>query len=135
MNSLKAMAYDGHIKTWHNGSPVQSIADTSLDGSTGTAHLYQDAYVSGSQHAYYDDFWMTRGNTIQVTGLPTGWKASVAGVTAVEVGGTATIDLAGADLKQAGVSILDASGAVKGNTAPANGVWGGDVFTYHAPAP
>jgi hypothetical protein len=92
-----------------------------------------EVWLGGSASAgnTFDDLVIADGNTIPCSGLPTGWKGRAAGVTAVESGGTATVDTAGALFPLSLVEVLDAGDVVRGTFA--GDVWGGDEFSFPAP--
>jgi hypothetical protein len=85
----------------------------------------------GDLDAYgtFDDVAVMTSHLITVSGLPAGWKARCAGVTATESGGTAVIDASGVAFPQSLVEILDDTNTPRTGFTAASDVWGGDVFT------
>jgi hypothetical protein len=78
------------------------------------------------------DFFFLCGRNIQVTGLPTGWKAQVDSRTAVvESGGSVTFDVDAWALPATTVKVLDDGDNEIITVTPSGGadVWGGDVYT------
>ncbi|RJQ07587.1 MAG: hypothetical protein C4551_06680, partial [Bacillota bacterium] len=70
-------------------------------------------------------------NSITCANLPTGWKLRVAEndtYKATEVGGTATVDLAGLTLPASKAEALDAADAVRRSFTSASDVWGEDAL-------
>jgi hypothetical protein len=99
-------------------SAVAGANEVWLGGSTNVANTFDDLVIASA-------------NTQEVGELPAGWKARAAGVTAVESGGTAIIDTAGASFPLAVVEVLDGADVVRHTFA--GDAWGGDVFEIPAP--
>jgi hypothetical protein len=85
--------------------------------------------------ATIDDVIICSSSTVTITGLPNGYKLRVAGiVSATATGGAAvSVDLVGTQLPVAQIEILDSANTVVKVFAPADGVWGGDQYTYATP--
>jgi len=122
--TVKTLVGDGVQKQWVNGVLRNQTNDTVLNGVLGGAGLRGSG--TPGHYNYYDDFIVCADNAVVVTGLPAGYKVRVGALVAVEVGGTASLDLAGTTLPAALLEILDASDTVVASFA--GEVWGGDEF-------
>lgn len=111
--------------------------DTTLDATEGVAGIHGGA-VNTTE--WYDDFVACKAETITATGLAAGEKLRVTGpsmldltstaVTAVEVGGTATVDCTNLYFPATKVERLSSADAVL-DTITAD-VWGGDEYSAAA---
>jgi hypothetical protein len=117
------------IKVWFDGSLVINTTDPDVPGA-GQMVLYAYHATPNTAHSHMDNVGISNANSITVSGLPTGWDAVCGGVTATEVGGTATLDMADVAFPQANISIRDASDTVMFTLTPSDGVWGGDVLQH-----
>lgn len=101
-------------------SAVAGDNEVWLGGTTSIAGTFDDLVICAP------------ANTVTCDGLPAGWKARAAGVTAVESGGTATVDVGAAAFPLALVEVLDASDVVR-DDHDVGDAWGGDLFVLPAP--
>lgn len=120
---------DGVITAYRDGVQSMQVSDASV-GTFDNIGVYGGTVVQdGTDYVTFDDIAVMKSHLIMVNGLPTGWKARCAGVTATESGGTATLDVSGKMFPQSLVEILDATDMLQGAYLAANDVWAGDVIT------
>jgi hypothetical protein len=120
----------GMQKVWMHGSLRIDFNSTALDAIDGTV-----GFRNGGTNAFncrYDDAIYMRSNTVMIDSLPAGFKLRVAGVTVVETGGIATVDVGAADFPITTMEVLDPSNAVAVSFDPAGGIYGGDEYSYNA---
>jgi hypothetical protein len=120
----------GTQRVWINGRLLIERTSTVLDGVAGTVGL-RDGGTSADQESW-DDVVVTSSNSLTVTGLPVGYKLRVGALTsaAATSSGMISFDLQGTKFPIAQIEILDTSGNVVKQIAPADGAWGGDEFTF-----
>jgi len=126
---LKIVDIDGIIKVYKDGVLVLEAADTSH--STGKVRPGIYHATADTAHAHFDNVSISSANAATCSNLPTGWKLRAAEnntYKATEVGGTATVDLAGLTLPTSKAEALDAADAVQASYTSTNDVWGGDAF-------
>jgi hypothetical protein len=107
------------------GAPVTDSTQTTFDKMQLLTVLNPgdlDAYGT------FDDVAVMTSHLITVGGLPAGWKARCAGVTATESGGTAVIDASGVAFPQSILDVLDDTNTPRTGFTAASDVWGGDVL-------
>ena len=120
-------AATGAISVYWGGTLILSATDAA-PLTSGQIYLRGYHATANTAHIHYDNIAVSTANTITVSGLPTGWDATCGGVSATEVGGVATLDMAGVALPQTTLQVRDASDAVKVTYTSASDVWGGDVL-------
>jgi hypothetical protein len=124
---------------WINGTLGALVSGdaTAANQSNGGVALETYGQPAGptSATATIDDVIICSSSTVTITGLPSGYKLRVAGiVSAAATGGAAvSVDLLGTQLPVAQIEILDSANTVVKVYAPADGVWGGDQYTYATP--
>lgn len=82
--------------------------------------------------ATVDDLIVCSSSRVTITGLSSDYKLRVGGIVsgASTGSGSVSVDLAGTRLPVAQIEILDATNTVVKTFVPADGVWGGDQYTY-----
>jgi hypothetical protein len=121
---------------WIDGVSQVSVTDnTSANQTAGTMALTAYAGAGGGTPISYDDVVVCTGRTVSIAGLPNGYRLRVGGIVSAAAAGGATVsvDLLGAQLPVAQIEILDSANTVVKVYAPADGVWGGDQYTYAVP--
>lgn len=104
----------------------------------------ETTYTGGLLNATFQDYYLTNGGYVNVTGLP----SSAAKVLIVDpngtnvlasadvVNGTASVPIGGFDFPlQSVIQVLSSSGQIIASTPSAVSLYGGDVFEYESPPP
>jgi len=118
---------------------VDASTDATTSFASGRAGAVGTGTTLGVPQPLYDfslfnihDDWL-----VYFSNLPSGYKGRILGAadavlaTATEVGGTAEVDCTDVWLDDAvAVVVLDASNVEQARVTPADGVWGGDVYTF-----
>jgi hypothetical protein len=132
--ATKMCTKDGSQRVWLNGQLLFDLTSMVLDGVHGTVGLRDGGY--SPYEANWDNVVVPRANDVSVAGLPVGYKFRIAGLTSAAATGSAevTLDLGNVKFPASRVEILDANNVVVKQLTPADGVWGGDEFSF-APTP
>jgi hypothetical protein len=116
----------GYLDGVAQGAAVSDSTQTTFD-KLQLLTVINPADTTG--YGTFENVAVSKSHAITVNGLPTGWKARCASVTAAESGGTATLDLSGKMFPQSLLEVLDEANVVRAFIDLANDIWGGDVFT------
>jgi hypothetical protein len=126
-------------KGWTNGTlgALATNDATAPNQANGGVALETWGQPAGpaSATATIDDVIICSSSTVSITGLPNGYKLRVAGTVsaAAAAGAAVSVDLLGTQLPVTQIEILDSANTVVKVYAPADGVWGGDQYTYSTP--
>lgn len=100
--------------------------------------LWGVRYIADNQRCWWDAWRFYANTTVRCTGLPSGHQVqlkksdeTIAAGPVTEVGGEVTIDYS-KPFPLAKLEVLDSGGALVEAIAPANGVWGGDEYSFAA---
>lgn len=140
LKPYKLFTKPGEQKVWVLNNDLFTIelllsaADAALDALTGRGGLSAGWFQATTDTHEYDDFSVYRGNTVRMSGLPSGYKLNVvhptggADVSAVEADGVAVADLVGRGCPFTKVEVRTAGDIVLHSLAPSLGVWGGGEY-------
>lgn len=116
-------------KAWVNGANLATGADGTAGNQIAGGFALQgfgNGGVSGT--ATLDDLVICAERSIAVLNVPIGYKVRVGALVSAPSTGDVVLDLAGSALPAAQLEILDGADVVQRTLAPADGVWGGDLY-------
>ncbi|MCL6612728.1 MAG: hypothetical protein K6T66_14425 [Peptococcaceae bacterium] len=151
LNSIAQASYTINRGVWYNFKFGQYYTTTTFkmwpegeaepaswlinSGFTDTATTGSARWFSYQIDSTIDNIGIYANNyTVKCHNLPAGYKFRVGTAVAAESGGTATVGVQHVTLPQSLVEVLDPSDAVVDSLTLADGVWGGDEYSYSASA-
>jgi hypothetical protein len=132
--TIKLHVKDNSQRAWvidATGVHSAAAADAALNGLAGSVGYRRDQGPDPSdKHTDFDNYIICANNSVIMTGLPAGYKLRVGTRVAVEVGGTATVDVQEDVFPRVKVEVLTAADVPVDELAPVDGVWGGDSYDW-----
>lgn len=123
-----AIAVEG-TQAWYYRDNTCIVSGATITTVTNEGYVALHHYMTNhTDPSYVRKLVVMTEKNIYMNNLPSGWKATVGSVTAIESGGTATLDCGILDFPANSIVVKNASDTVMDTWA--GNVYGGDVFEY-----